>query len=306
VYTGTNVNSLTRVDGDYPGDSFSAPAGRWGEFSATAGVSYQIQVAGSWTSGFALKLTATNPPVFLIQPQSCAVSPYGSAFFSAFANVPVGRDGHGVLTAWYQWTFNGVPIPGKVYPTLLIHRVTTNQAGNYSVIASNSAGLTESAVVTLTVTETNPIPEIAAVRPGNATQLPFTFKAEPGRWYEIESSQDLQNWVNPGWLQATNPSSFLSVPRLGPNQFVRASLNARTDVCVAQLKQMRAALAMYAIFNKVSPNSTYALVNLLPYIPVTDTGTLPLCPEGAYYSAQAAVTDAPTCSAGHGHQLVDP
>jgi hypothetical protein len=301
VYEGTNLNSLTRVNGDI----FDVPAGRYAEFSAAAGVSYQIQVAGRWTSGFSLKLTATNSPVFLIQPQSCTVSPYGSAFFFAFDNVPIWGD-HGNRFNAYQWTFNGVPIPNQTYPCLVIHGVTTNQAGNYSVIASNSAGLTESAIVTLTVTDTNPVPRIAALRPNNPTQLPFTMNAEPGRWYEIQSSQDLQNWVSPSWMQATNPFSLLSVPRLGPTHFVRASLNAPTDVCVAQLKQLRAACAIYAIVNKFSPMATYALVNLTPYVPLTPEGFLFPCPEGGTYSAGATVTNGPTCNISHGHYLVDP
>jgi hypothetical protein len=305
VYAGTNLNSLTRVDGD----SFDLPAGRYAEFSATAGVSYQIQVAGSWTSSFSLKLTATNSPLFLIQPQSCVVSPYGSAFFSAFANLHdsyLSGPLYGKIKG-YQWTFNGVPIPGEIYPILIVHGVTTNQAGNYSVIASNWAGLAESAVVTLTVTDTNPVPQIAALRPNNATQLPFTLTAEPGRWYEIESSQDLQNWVNPSWMQATNPSSFLSVPRLGPSHFVRASLNSSTDVCVAQLKRVRAAGAMYVIDNNSRNPATYGLQNLTPYIPPGHgSDGLPLCPENGMYMPGPTVTNAPMCSVGHGHEIADP
>jgi hypothetical protein len=303
IFQGTNLNALTHVGGS----SLQPPFGRFAQFSATAGVTYQIQVAGSWTSSLSFKLTATKSPVFLIQPQSCVVSPYGSAFFSAFANVP---------RPWintYQWTFNGVPIPNphafpsnQTYPYLLIHGVTTNNAGTYSVIASNAAGTTESATVTLTVTDTNPVPQIAALRPNNSTQLPFTLKAEPGRWYEIEVSQDLQNW-NPSWIQATNPSSLLSVSRLGPNHFVRASLNVPSDVCVAQLKQMRAACAIYAIFNKWSPSATYVFTDLMPYVPLTEWGSLPPCPEGGEYWAGATITNPPSCSlSGHGHYLVDP
>ena len=199
VYSGTDLNALTLLDTN----SFDAPSGRYVAFSASAGGSYQFRVAGGWGQAFTLRLTATNSPVFVIQPQDRVVSPYGSAFFSALAGkLPPGSSPH--PTNNYQWKFNGLPIPGATVPTLVIHGITTNHVGSYSVTASNAGGMTESAAAMLTITDTNPVPRLAALRPSAPALLPFTLTGEGGRWYRIESSQDVTNWPNPEWWPHTN------------------------------------------------------------------------------------------------------
>lgn len=302
VYTGTNLSALTQMDEE----SFDRPPGRYVAFSATAGASYQFRVAGDWGRPFSLKLTATNPPVFITQPADCQVSPYGSAFFSAIAEgLRSWNRGHPSTT--YQWAFNGVPIPRQTAPSLLIHNVTTNRAGRYSVIASNAGGIMESSPAMLTVNDTNPVPRLAALRPGAPTQFSFALTGEGGRWYKIESSQDLKNWVSPGWVQTTNATSFLSVPRLGPTHFVRASLNVPTDVCVARLKQLRAAQYLYAIEFKLSPSSPVALSDIMPYLSLGAAGNILSCPEGGSYGPPATILGKPDCSIhGRGHEITDP
>jgi hypothetical protein len=177
VYTGTNLSALTGVDGG--GNSFSGPVGRYVAFPATGGVSYQFRAEGNWTGPLTMKLTATNNPIFVLRPQNCTVSPYESALFSAIASAPPTYYRPSTI---YQWAFNGVPIAGQSFPSLIVHNVTTNKAGAYSVSASNSLGVTETAIALLTVTETNPVPSLAALAPANSSQLPFTLTGEGGRW----------------------------------------------------------------------------------------------------------------------------
>ncbi len=57
----------------------------------------------------------------------------------------------GAPTPTYQWQFNGANITGANSASYTISSVTTNDAGNYSVIASNSAGSTNSATAVLQV-----------------------------------------------------------------------------------------------------------------------------------------------------------
>jgi hypothetical protein len=303
VYTGTDLNGLTLLDNN----SFDAPPGRYVAFSASAGASYLFRVAGGWGQSFTLNLTATNPPVFLIQPQDSVVSPYGSAFLSAIATGLRSNGWQKVSAAKYQWTFNGVPIPGQRAPSLVIYNVTTNPWGSYSVTASNAGGLTESAPATVTVTETNPVPRLAAMSPSSPSLLSFFLTGEGRRWYKIESSRDLKTWTNSSWVQNTNETSFLSVPRLVPRHFVRASLNAPTDACVAQLKQLRAAQYMVAIENRLPAWSTIALEHLKPYLVLGPATSLIPCPEYGTYIAPATVSNNPTCSLqSRGHQITGP
>ena len=161
VFLGTNLAALQGLD--YT--SFDVPAGRYLKFMAGTGSNYQFRVSGYWPGIVNAQLTASANPVILQQPQSCTVSPYGSASFYVIAA--------GIPRTTNQWLFNEVPIPGETTPTLVMRNVVTNNAGNYSVIVSNSSGVTESAAAVLTVTDTNPLPRVAALPPTNASKVPF-------------------------------------------------------------------------------------------------------------------------------------
>jgi hypothetical protein len=311
VFSGTSLNALSRAN-TFPA-LFSKPPCGYARFDATARTSYQIRVAAVGTSGgvggpFTLQLTATNPPLFIAQPQSYSVSPYGSAFFSAIATGPEPRITsypRGRTTTSYQWLFNGIPLPGETYPSLLVHGVTTNQAGTYSVIASNIGGITQSDAATLTVVDTNPVPRLEVLPPNNSS-LRFNLTGEPARWYKVESSTNLHDWINPIWLQLTNTSTVVAIPRLGPNHFVRASLDVPTDVCVAQLKQLTWSVRLFAMDNRKQPSDIYSFPDLFVYTPMASNGLLFPCPEGGYYIPCCTVSDHPTCSLeSRGHVISD-
>jgi hypothetical protein len=295
VFSGTNFAQLQRLD--YT--SFQIPGVRYLKFTATVGSSYQLRVSGHWQGDFTAQLTASPAPVIVRQPDSCTVSPYGStAFYVIAAGLPAPS---------FQWMFNGAALPGQTAPVLTVHNVQTNLAGNYSVIVSNSGGATQSADAVLTVTDTNPVPILTALPPTNATQVPFLLKGEPGRWYRFDATDDFVNWygtVNYVWFgSATNMVSTFRVPRNNQErQFIRASLNVPTDVCIGHLKAMSGALNLYAIENKLLPNDGYSLDNLAPYSP---GGTNPVCPQGGTYFAGSTITNNPVCSVEpyYGHHL---
>ncbi len=84
-----------------------------------------------------------------------------------------------------------------------------------------------------------------------------------------------------------------------PN-FVKARTTSQQNACINNLRQMDGAVQQYALENKLASTATYSLNDLLPYIKLTSTGTLPGCPAGGTYTAGANVTAPPTCSiAGH-------
>jgi hypothetical protein len=51
----------------------------------------------------------------------------------------------------YQWRFNGVPTPGATNSTLTLTNVQATNAGDYTVVVTNSTGALTSSVATLTV-----------------------------------------------------------------------------------------------------------------------------------------------------------
>ena len=117
--------------------------------------SYSVVVSNpvdSVISSNAVLTVNTNPaaPVFVTQPASASVLVGSSVSFSASAV--------GTLPISYQWNTNGLPLSGATLSTLNLANVQFANAGNYSVTASNSVGITNSDVAMLTVTPKMPPP----------------------------------------------------------------------------------------------------------------------------------------------------
>jgi hypothetical protein len=309
VYTGTSIFPLNLALVDQ--NKFGDPPGRYVSFVASPTNTYQFRVAGIGTQPFLLRLTATNPPLFIFQPKDCVVSPFGSAFFGAMATGPRMPNSfpQPPSPTSYQWSFNGVSIPGQTSPSLIIHSVTTNQAGSYSVIASNVGGVTLGGTATLTVIDTYSVPQITALQPTNSTQVRLALRGEPGRWYKIESVPNFaffQYELFAVRTQLTNASEILSFSRFDPIHFIRASLDVPTDACIAQLKQMWWGQKVYSIEARLSPTDTLSFGQLKPYIHLTPGGSIPVCPGGGVYVMGGSITNPPTCSLSTaGHILTD-
>jgi pectate lyase/pectin methylesterase-like acyl-CoA thioesterase len=91
-----------------------------------------------------------SPPFIRNQPLSQTTSAGQNVIFA------VGAAG----SPTYQWFKNGVAIPGATGPALLLAAVQAVDAGNYSVVTSNSAGSATSAQAALTVVEAAGAPVI--------------------------------------------------------------------------------------------------------------------------------------------------
>jgi len=304
VYAGSVLNALTLLDQNM----FGFPSGRYVSFMAYPTNTYQFRVGGIGTQPFSLRLTVTNPPVFIFQPQDCVVSPFGSAFFSAMATGPRASNAFpnppNPSPTAYQWFFNGVPIPDQNSPSLIVHSVTTNQAGTYSVTASNVGGVTDGGSAMLTVIDTNPIPQILALQPTNFGRAPLALAGEPGRWYKIESTPafPFPSWQLGVHLQLTNTSEVISLFRLDPTQFLRVSLDAHTDGCIAHLREMMWGKKIHGIENRLPPTANFGFIQLKPYIHLTPQGDFIICPDGGTYAMSGTLTNPPTCtlsSVGH-------
>ncbi len=99
-------------------------------------------IAGATTSGVAA-LTVWVPPGISANPQSQTNLSGSTASFSVSAG--------GTQPLSYQWLMNGLPLSGATASNLTLNSVQTNNAGSYSVVVTNVAGLATSTVATLTV-----------------------------------------------------------------------------------------------------------------------------------------------------------
>ena len=144
IYTGSAVSNLTMVaaDDDSGGGGASAVT-----FNAVAGTPYQIVVDGyGGASGdISLNLAQTPPssPRIIKQPADKTAMPGAMVSFS------VSVDGSFPLS--YQWRFQGAAIPSATNSIFTINSVSTNEAGIYAVVVSNSLGGATSSNATLRV-----------------------------------------------------------------------------------------------------------------------------------------------------------
>ena len=102
-----------------------------------------------------------SPPVIITQPQSQTLI--------AFQNVMFGVSASGMAPLNYQWRFNGALLTGATNSILQLANVQPGQAGNYDVLAFNSAGSVLSSNATL-----------ALIYPASILQQPQSVAARPG------------------------------------------------------------------------------------------------------------------------------
>ena len=109
------------------------------------GLGQYVGSMGATISGVATLLDVPTPslPSVRTQPESVVVSYRQLATFTAAAT--------GLPPFTYQWSKNGIAIPGATSATLSLNNVQSLDGGNYYVTISNSAGSVVSTTATLTV-----------------------------------------------------------------------------------------------------------------------------------------------------------
>jgi endonuclease/exonuclease/phosphatase family metal-dependent hydrolase len=84
-----------------------------------------------------------SPPFILTQPTNQTAIAGDDVTFTVLAT--------GNPPPTYQWQFNGTNLTGETNSHLVLFGASTNQAGDYRVVITNSVGSTNSALATLTV-----------------------------------------------------------------------------------------------------------------------------------------------------------
>lgn len=125
-----------------------AVGGNW-PGSPDASTQFPQTLAVDWVRVYA-NATTSSAPVFTTQPGNLSVTAGQSVSFS------VAVTGNPAPTL--QWQKGGVDIAGATGTTLTLASVSAADAGNYRAVATNVAGVTQSNLATLAVTQPAPAP----------------------------------------------------------------------------------------------------------------------------------------------------
>lgn len=140
----------------------------------TTAVTTNISITAGYTGGytFTTNLLITiaagggTPPTISAQPVGVTNVAGGNAIFSVTAA--------GTPTPAYQWRFNTTtPVSGATASTLNLTGIRASQAGNYTVVITNSAGSITSSVAVLGVT--TPASPVCSAPQKTVNGFQFTF-----------------------------------------------------------------------------------------------------------------------------------
>jgi hypothetical protein len=289
VFTGTNLcelrnNRICEID--------LRKRGQYVTFCAQAGTEYQFFVVGPWSATFYFRLTATNTPMFRLQPSTQAVSSYGSTIFSALAI--------GIPPLRYQWSHCGADMPNATNRMISFDNIVLADAGEYCVVVTNATGVCTSQIAKLVVSTNDTSPILAAHEVVGGNRFHYTVTGQRGRKYRAEFSTDLKSWGG-GVIFNTNETTSFFVNRDVPSKFERLSIyHAANEVCVNNLRQIRSAIWMCAEENHLLDQDAIGpgFHGLDDYM---IDGRWPPCPSaiGVYTNfinyTMADVVDKPTC-----------
>jgi hypothetical protein len=196
-----------------------------------------------------LASAASASPVVVHRPWDLRVSAGGTAVFQVVAS-------GGALA--YQWTHDGVPLPGATRPALRLPVVAAAQEGRYAVTVSNALGRVTSSPATL---------QVLAAPPGELVNLSVRAGAGSGEdtliaGFALRGATEtvLARGIGPG-LGVFGVTGFLEDPRIDLLRETGAVLAGNDDWEGAGLA---ATAAQVGAFPLVRGSPDAALVQTLP------------------------------------------
>ena len=163
-------------------------------------------------------VTPTFLPVFVTPPTNQSAIAGSTVIFFAEAS--------GTPPISYQWLFKGTPIAGATLQTLTLSNIQSNNAGSYSVIASNFFGFATSSNGVLTVSPPPNIPPtVTLISPANGSlfavgqAIPFSATASDSNGTIASVEFFRSNLFASSLGVVTNPPFDLIVTNLEPGRF---------------------------------------------------------------------------------------
>lgn len=145
VATGTPTPAYQWSLGGVPIAGATSSTLALGSVQPGAAGGYTVTVSNSVSSvtSTSATLTVNTPPSVTTQPVSQSVNPGSSVTFTVVATA--------TPAPTYQWSLNGTALPGATASSLTLTNVTAANAGNYTVVVTNTLGFEPSAAATLAV-----------------------------------------------------------------------------------------------------------------------------------------------------------
>ena len=159
--------------------------------------------AGVIISAPAVLIVTAAGPTLLVPPTAKSVHEGEPTSFQVTAEGPA------PLT--YQWSKDGLPLPGATAATLLLAKVSASDAGDYSVAVTGPSGITTTDPVKLTVAP----PLAIALVSLSEVQTTLTFGSITGRNYVVEATDTLGTgaWTSVLAVTAAGPSTIFNEAR---------------------------------------------------------------------------------------------
>ncbi|MDB6122304.1 MAG: non-specific endonuclease [Pedosphaera sp.] len=155
-------------------------------------------------------IPSATPPSITAQPLSQTAIAGSNVTFSVTAS--------GTAPLVYQWKYNSGNISGATNSTLSLTNVTVAQAGNYSVVITNSAGSAPSSNAVLSIYATTAATVSSFTYSG--TQAQFNVTGVPNYSYAVQVSTNLIDWSS--IKTNTSPFSFTDTNVVNsPSRFYR-------------------------------------------------------------------------------------
>lgn len=159
--------------------------------TANDGGTYSVVVSNADGSSVAATDVSVKPaaaPVITTQPRTQTASVGQAVTFTFVAT--------GSYPRTHQWRKDGNPLAGATDATLTLDRITTNEAGSYGVVVSNSQGSVLSSSASLTVNAATP-PVLSTFSPSDTT-LPVGQRLQLSASFNSGSSPFTYQWARDG------------------------------------------------------------------------------------------------------------